>query len=95
MKLRPLQDKILLRPSKPEEVTKGGIIIPGNAKEKPTTGEVLAVGIGRVLPSGEVVPMDVHPGNVVIYGQYAGTEVELDGEKLRIINQDEVLGVEE
>jgi chaperonin GroES len=95
MKLRPLQDKILLRPSKPEEVTKGGIIIPGNAKEKPTTGEVLAVGTGRVLPSGEVLPMDVRPGNVVIYGQYAGTEVELDGEKLRIINQDDVLGVEE
>jgi len=95
MKLRPLQDKILLRPAKPEEVSKGGIIIPGNAKEKPTTGEVLAVGTGRVLPSGEVVPMDVKPGNVVIYGQYAGTEVELDGEKLRVISQDDVLGVEE
>lgn len=95
MKLRPLQDKILLRPSNPETVTKGGILIPGNAKEKPTTGEVLAVGTGKVLPSGTVLPMDVRPGNVVIYGQYAGTEVEVDGEKLRIISQDDVLGVQE
>ena len=95
MKLRPLQDKILLRPSKPEEITKGGIIIPGNAKEKPTTGEVLAVGTGKVMADGTVQPMDVQPGNVVIYGQYAGTEVELDGEKLRIISQDDVLGVQE
>jgi chaperonin GroES len=95
MKLRPLQDKILLRPSEPEEVTKGGIIIPGNAKEKPTTGEVLAVGTGKVMADGTILPMDVQPGNVVIYGQYAGTEVELDGEKLRIISQDDVLGVQE
>lgn len=95
MKLRPLQDKILLRPSKPEEVTKGGIIIPGNAKEKPTTGEVLAVGTGKMMADGTILPMDVQPGNVVIYGQYAGTEVELDGEKLRIISQDDVLGVQE
>lgn len=95
MKIRPLQDKILLRPSKAEETSKGGIIIPENAKEKPTTGEVLNVGAGKVLQDGTLVPMDVKPGDVVIYGKYAGTEVEIDGEKLRIISQDDVLGVQE
>jgi chaperonin GroES len=95
MKIRPLQDKVLIKPSNPEEVTKGGIIIPGNAKEKPTRGEVLAVGEGRILPNGILVPPDVKPGNVVIYGQYAGTEVDLDGEKLRVVSLDDILGVEE
>jgi chaperonin GroES len=95
MKIRPLQDKILVRPAEAPDKSKGGIIIPGAAKEKPWKGEVLAVGSGKVLPSGDVVPMDVKPGNVVIYGQYAGTEVELDGEKLRILSVDDVHGVEE
>lgn len=95
MKIRPLQDKILVRPAAPEEVSKGGIIIPGTVKEKPTKGEVLMVGSGKVLSNGEILPMDVRPGNVVIYGQYAGTEVELDGDKLRIISQDDVMAIEE
>lgn len=95
MKFRPLQDKILVQPSTAETRSKGGIIIPENAKEKPTTGEVLAVGPGKILPDGTIAPMDVKKGDVVIYGMYAGTEVELDGAKLRIISQDDVFGVHE
>lgn len=95
MKIRPLQDKILIRPADAATKSKGGIIIPDAAKEKPVRGEVLAVGTGKILPNGEVVPMDVKPGNVVHYGQYAGTEVELDGEKLRIVSVDDVFGIEE
>lgn len=94
MKLRPLQDRILLRPAPAQEVSKGGIFIPGNAKEKPTTGEILAVGPGRTLQNGAVAEIDLKVGDVVIYGQYAGTEVEKDGEKLRIVAYDDILGVE-
>ena len=95
MKLRPLGDKILVKPAEAEGKTPSGLIIPDGAKEKPTRGEVLAVGTGRILPNGERAPMSVAPGQVAWYGKYAGTEIELDGQKLRIVSEDDVFGVEE
>lgn len=96
MKFRPLYDKILIRRSEAEEKTPGGlIIVPDNAKEKPTKGEILAVGNGKVLPDGTLRPLDVTANQVVIFNKYAGTEVEIDGEKLHILTENDILGVVE
>lgn len=94
MKFRPLQDKILVQPLEAPSTTKGGIIIPDGAKEKPVRGEVIAVGPGKTLPNGRVQEMDIKKGDVVIYGQYAGTEIEVDGAKLRIVSYDDCHAVE-
>jgi chaperonin GroES len=93
VKLRPLQDRILIRRLEADERSAGGIIIPENAKEKPVQGEVLAVGSGRFLDSGERAPVGCAPGDVVLFSKYGGTEVTLDGEDYLIIKADDVHGI--
>jgi chaperonin GroES len=93
MKIRPLQDRLVVKRVKEEEKTKGGIIIPDTAKEKPIEGEVVAVGNGKVLEGGKARPLGVKPGDRVLFGKYAGTEVKLDGEEHLILREDDVLGV--
>jgi chaperonin GroES len=93
MKIRPLQDRIVLKRLEGESVTKGGIIIPDSAKEKPIEGRVVAVGNGKVLKNGTVRPVDVKVGDVVLFGKYSGNEVKLDGEDHLLIREDDVLAV--
>src|SRR6187551_575565 len=92
-KIRPLQDRVIVKRVKEEEKTKGGIIIPDSAKEKPIEGEVLAVGNGKVLEDGKVRALDIKPGDRVLFGKYSGTEVKLDGEEALILREDDILGV--
>ncbi len=93
MKIRPLQDRILVKRIDEEETTKGGIIIPDTAKEKPQEGKVVAVGNGKVLEDGKVQKLDVKKGDRVLFSKYAGTEVNIDGDEHLIIREDDVLGV--
>ena len=93
MKIRPLQDRVLVKRIEQEEQVRGGIIIPDTAKEKPLQAEVIAVGSGRVLESGQKMPLDLKAGDKVLIGKWSGTEVKLDGEELLILKEDEVLGV--
>ena len=93
MKIRPLQDRIVIKRLEGESVTKGGIIIPDSAKEKPIEGRVVAVGNGKVLKDGKVRPVDVKVGDVVLFGKYSGTEVKLDGEEHMLIREDDILAV--
>jgi chaperonin GroES len=95
MRIRPLQDRIVVSRIADQEKTKGGIIIPDTAKEKPIEGKVLAVGNGRVLEDGNVRKLDVKVGDRVLFGKYGGTEVTIDGEELLILREDDVLGVVE
>ena len=91
--IRPLQDRILIKRVKEEEKTKGGIIIPDTAKEKPIEGEVVAVGNGKILEDGSVRKLDVKVGDRILFGKYSGTEVKIDGEERLIIREDDVLGI--
>lgn len=91
--IRPLQDRIILKRVESEEKSKGGIIIPDNAKEKPMEGEVLAVGNGKVLDDGTVKQLDVKVGDRVLFGKYSGTEIKLDGEERLIVREDDILGI--
>ncbi|MFQ5929697.1 MAG: co-chaperone GroES [Acidobacteriota bacterium] len=94
MKIKPLHDRILVKRIDPEEEeVRGGIVIPDTAKEKPQEGEVVAVGEGKVLDSGQKVKMSVKEGDRILFGKYAGTEVKLDDEEYLIMREDEVLGV--
>jgi chaperonin GroES len=93
MKIRPLHDRVVVRRKEEEEKTAGGIVLPGNAKEKPSQGEVIAVGNGRVQDNGEVRPLAVTTGDVVVFGQYAGNTVKIDGEDLLIMNESDIYGV--
>lgn len=93
MKLTPLHDRIILKASQPEEVTKGGIIIPDTAKEKPQQGEIIAVGKGRIADDGNIVPMQLKVGDVVLYGKYAGTEVNIDGDEFIMMRESDVFAV--
>lgn len=93
MKIRPLHDRIVVRRKEEETKTAGGIVLPGSAKEKPSQGEVLAVGNGRILENGEVRPLDVKVGDVVVFGQYAGSTVKVGGEELLIMSESDVFGV--
>ena len=95
MKLRPLGDRLVVEPIEEEERTAGGIILPETAKEKPQEGKVLAIGPGRRDDSGKRIPMDVKTGDRVIYAKYAGTEVKLDGQKLLILRESDVLAIVE
>ena len=95
MKIRPLQDRVILRRLEEEEKTEGGIIIPDTAKEKPMEGKVVAVGKGKVLEGGKVAPLDVKEGDRVLFSKYAGTEVKLDGEEHLIMREDDILGIVE
>jgi chaperonin GroES len=92
-KIRPLQDRVIIKRVKEEEKSKGGIIIPDTAKEKPIEGEVIAVGNGKVQEDGTVRKLDVKVGDRVLFGKYSGTEVKIDGEERLIIREDDILGV--
>jgi chaperonin GroES len=93
MKIRPLQDRIIVKRVAEEEKTKGGIIIPDTAKEKPIEGKVIAAGKGKVLEDGKVRPLDVKAGDKVLFSKYAGTEIKLDGEEHLIMREEDILGV--
>jgi chaperonin GroES len=93
MNIRPLQDRVIVKRVQEEEKTKGGIIIPDSAKEKPVEGEVLAVGNGKVLEDGSVRKLDIKTGDRVLFGKYAGTEIKLEGEDHLILREDDILGV--
>ena len=93
MKIRPLHDRILVRRIEEEAKSKGGIIIPDTAKEKPQEGKVIAVGNGKVNDDGQLRPLDVHKGDRILFGKYSGTEIQLDGEENLIIREDDVLAV--
>ena len=93
MKIRPLHDRILVQRIDEETKTEGGIIIPDTAKEKPTEGKVLAVGNGKILEDGTTRPLEVKPGDRILFSKYAGTEVKVDGEEQTIIREDDVLGI--
>ena len=90
-KLEPLGDRVIIRPIEKEEVSKGGIILPDTAKEKPQEGEIIAVGLGKVKDDGTRIAMDVKVGDKVIYTKYAGTEVEVDDEKLLIMHESDIM----
>ena len=93
MKIKPLQDRIIVKRIEEEEKTKGGIIIPDSAKEKPMEGEVIAVGTGKVLDNGTKQTLDVKEGDRVLFGKYAGTEVKIDGVEHLIMREDDILGI--
>jgi len=93
MKIRPLHDRLLVKRIEEEEKTKGGLIIPDTAKEKPMEGKVIAAGKGKVDEDGKLRPLDVHKGDRVLFGKYSGTEIQLEGDEHLIIREDDVLGV--
>jgi len=93
MKIRPLQDRVIVKRVAEEEKSKGGIIIPDTAKEKPQEGKVVAVGKGKVDEDGKLRPLDVKAGDRVLFGKYSGTEIKLDGEEHLILREDDILGV--
>ena len=93
MNLRPLGDRVLVKPGEQEEQKRGGIIIPDTAKEKPQEGEIVAVGSGKVDDSGQSIAMNVKVGDKVLYGKYGGTEVKLDNEDYLIMSESDILGI--
>jgi chaperonin GroES len=93
MKIRPLQDRIVVRRVKEDEKTKGGLFIPDSAKEKPVEAMVLAVGNGKILEDGTVRKLDVKEGDRVLFGKYTGSEVKIDGEDALILREDDILGI--
>lgn len=93
MKIRPLQDRIIVKRIEEEEKSKGGIIIPDTAKEKPMEGEVIAVGKGKILENGKKQPPEVKAGDRILFGKYAGTEVKIDGVEHLIMREEDVLGI--
>jgi chaperonin GroES len=93
MKIRPLQDRVIVKRVEEEEKTKGGIIIPDTAKEKPMEGKVIAVGKGKLLEDGKIHPVEVKAGDRVLFGKYAGTEVKIAEEEHLIMREDDILGV--
>ena len=93
MKIRPLHDRLVVRRLEEESTTAGGIVLPDSAAEKPSQGEVLAAGPGKTLDNGEIKALDVKVGDKVIFGQYGGSTVKIDGEELLILNESEIFGV--
>jgi chaperonin GroES len=93
MKLKPLQDRILVQRIEEEKTTKGGIIIPDTAKEKPAEGKVVAVGNGKVGEDGKRIALEIKKGDRILFGKYAGTEVKIEGEEYLILREDDVLGI--
>jgi chaperonin GroES len=93
MKIRPLQDRIIVKRVEEEEKTKGGIIIPDTAKEKPAEGKVEAVGNGKLGDDGKRIPLEIKKGDRILFGKYSGTEVKIEGEEYLIMREDDVLGV--
>lgn len=93
MEIRPLQDRIIVKRIEEEETTKGGIIIPDSAKEKPMEGEVIAVGTGKILENGKKQLLEVKKGDKVLFSKYAGTDIKIDGVEHLIMKEDDILGV--
>ena len=93
MKIRPLYDRIVVKRLEQQEQMQGGLYIPDTAKEKPQEGEVVAVGKGKRLEDGKVVPLDLQPGDRILFGKYSGSDIKLDGEEYLIMREEEVLGV--
>lgn len=93
MKLKPLADRVIIKPMPAEEKTKGGIIVPDTAKEKPVIGEIVAVGPGKRSEDGKVIPMEVKVGNKVLYGKYSGTEVTVEGEEYLIMRESDIFAI--
>lgn len=93
MKLRPLHDRILVQRVEEETTTKGGIIIPDTAKEKPAEGKVVAIGNGKIGDDGKKIPMDIKINDKILFGKYSGTEVKVDGEEYLIMREDDILGI--
>jgi len=93
MKIRPLQDRVIVKRLEEEEKTKGGIIIPDTAKEKPQEGKAIAVGKGKVTEEGKVIPLDVKPGDKILFGKYSGTEIKVEGDELLIMREEDILGI--
>ena len=93
MKIRPLQDRVIVRRLEEEEKTKGGIIIPDTAQEKPQEGKVIAVGKGKVTEDGKVIPLDVKVGDKILFGKYSGTEIKIGGEEHLIMREEDILGI--
>ena len=93
MKIRPLQDRVIVKRLEEEEKTKGGIIIPDTAKEKPQEGKVIAVGKGKMTEEGKLLPLDVKVGDKILFGKYSGTEIKIEGEEHLIMREEDILGV--
>jgi len=93
MKIRPLHDRVVVRRMEEERTSAGGIVIPDSATEKPIQGEVIAVGNGKILDSGETRPLDVKVGDRVLFGKYSGTEIKLDGEDFLVMREEDIMGV--
>ena len=93
MKIKPLHDRVLIKRISEEEKTKGGIIIPDNAKEKPIQGEVIAVGQGRWTEEGKVRPLDVKKGDRILFGKYSGTEIKIEGDEFLMMREEDILGI--
>jgi len=93
MKIKPLQDRVIVKRVEEEETTKGGIIIPDSAKEKPQEGEIVAVGPGKVADDGKKIPLEVKAGDRVLFGKYAGTEIKMEDEEHLIMREDDILGI--
>ena len=95
MKLKPLNDRVIVTPLTPEEKTAGGVILPDTAQEKPNKGKVVATGPGKTIDDGKRVALGVKNGDVVYYGKYSGTEVKVAGEEFKILREEDILGIEE
>jgi len=95
VRLRPLGDRVIVRPIEKKDEVRGGLIIPDTAKEKPQEGEIIAAGKGKIGEDGKLIPMDVKAGDKILYGKYSGTEVKIDGQELLIMHQDDILGIVE
>lgn len=93
VKIRPLGDRVLVKPLEKEKQERNGLIIPDTAKEKPQEGEIIAAGKGKVSDDGKILPMDVKAGDRVLYGKYSGTEIKIDGDDYLIMHQEDILGV--
>ncbi len=95
MSIRPLHDRVVVRRLDEEKTTPGGIVIPDSATEKPMEGEVISVGNGKISENGDVHPLDVKPGDKVLFGKYSGTEIKIDGEELLVMREDDIMAVVE
>jgi len=95
MKVRPLHDRVIVKRVEEEETTKGGIIIPDTAKEKPVEGKVIAVGNGKILENGKKQPLEVKKGDRILFGKYAGTDIKIDGEEHLIMREDDIIAIVE
>lgn len=93
MKIKPLHDRVVIKRLDEERTSAGGIVIPDTATEKPSRGEVIAIGSGKMLEDGKVIPLAVKQGDKVLFGKYAGTEIKLDGEEMLVMKEDDIMGV--